>query len=66
MDDSSFFLFVYLSLCFFRFAQMQHTKLGAEIRASLIIFVGMVSNENRSIFPFSSVSCFSHYSNALL
>ena len=38
---------------------MQHTKLGAEIRASLIIFVGMVSNEHRSIFPFSSVSCVS-------
>ena len=31
---------------------MQHTKLGAEIRGSLIIFAGMVSNEHRSIFPF--------------
>ena len=63
MDDSSFFsvclfvfVFFFLCLCcffvFFGFALMQHTKLGAEIRASLIIFAGMVSNEHRSIFPF--------------
>ena len=45
MDDSMFFF--YLSLCFLRFAQMQHTKLGAEIHASLIVFVGMVRNENK-------------------
>ena len=59
MDDYIFFFCLFICLFVSRFVQMQHTKLGAEICVLLIVFVGMVRNENKSIFPFLSASCVS-------